>query len=66
MESNQHEVKQTPEEILKAYSGQHPCPKCGYCPTCGRSRYPYYPQWDWTPQSYPYTTTITWTDRTTS
>jgi hypothetical protein len=45
---------------------EKPCPKCGHCPTCGRSNYPvpywpypyYWPYGRWQP---PYTSpTITW------
>lgn len=41
---------------------QHPCPRCGYCPHCGRGGFqpwPVGPYWPW-PWYTPYPYTVTW------
>ena len=31
---------------------EKPCPKCGHCPTCGRSNVSPYSVWPWYPRPY--------------
>jgi len=33
----EYPTNRVPNKLLDIPQFPHPCPKCGYCPTCGRS-----------------------------